>query len=205
MKKSLANHSVCTHDTRGGRAYAPPPTWCSRLLHRVASRKDDLLTHHTTFLPKNLSLHGEKASMHCLIATQQTAHAVTTGYGAETGLNRPKKSDTFSGGHDFSPVKRQQAQKCVRVVFIVLYMFIVCQRRTPSVRKVMARLPRVGWYPGVQVTPHIIPKSPNTLHISWRNALFVGTFRSFHRMSDTLPHSVSAPVVFRSLALCGMG
>ena len=165
MKKSLANHSVCTHDTIGGRAYVPPPTWCYSLLHRVASRKDDLLTHHTTFLPKNLSLHGEKTSMNCLIATKKTAHAVTTGYGAETGLNRPKKSDKLSVGHDFYPVKQPQAQKCVRIVFIVLYMFIVCQRLAPSVMKVTARLPRVGWHPGVQVTPHIIPKSPNTLHV----------------------------------------
>src|SRR5262245_1027247 len=31
--------------------------------------------------------------------------------------------------------------------------------------KVTAFLPRVGWHPGVQVTPHIIPKSPNILHV----------------------------------------
>jgi hypothetical protein len=83
-------------------------------------------------------------------------------------------------------------------------MFLVCQRLTPSVRKVTARLPRVGWYPGVQVTPHIIPKSPNTLHVSWRNALFLRTFRPFHRVSDTLPQKVSAHVLIQSLARCGI-
>ena len=77
------------------------------LPYLVAGGRDNLLTHNTTFLPKNLSLHGEKTSMHCLIATKKTAHAVTTGYVAETGLNRPKKSDKLSVGHDFYPVKRQ--------------------------------------------------------------------------------------------------
>jgi hypothetical protein len=57
----------------------------------MAGGRDNLLTHHTTFLPKNLSPHGEKASMSRPSATEKTAHAVTTGYAAETGLNRQKK------------------------------------------------------------------------------------------------------------------
>jgi hypothetical protein len=76
----------------------------------VAGRRDDLLTHNKTFLPKNLSPHGEKASMNCPIATKKTAHAVTTGYVAETGLNRPKNSDKLSVRHDFYPVKRHDAK-----------------------------------------------------------------------------------------------
>jgi len=63
--------------------------------------------HNTTFLPKNLSLHEEKAYTNRPSATKKTAHAVTTGYVAETRLNRPKKSDKLSVGHDFYPVKRQ--------------------------------------------------------------------------------------------------
>jgi hypothetical protein len=65
-----------------------------------AGRRNDLLTHNTTFLPKNLLPHGEKASMNRPIATKKTAHAVTTGYVTETGLNRPKKSDKLSVRHD---------------------------------------------------------------------------------------------------------
>jgi hypothetical protein len=72
----------------------------------VAGGRDNLLTHNTTFLPKNLSPHGEKASMNRPSATQKTAHAITTGYVAETGLNRPKKSDKLSVGHDFYSDKR---------------------------------------------------------------------------------------------------
>jgi hypothetical protein len=62
-----------------------------------------------TFLPENLSLQEKKASVNRSILTKRTVHDVTTGYGAEIGLNRPKNSDKLSVRHDFYPDKRQVA------------------------------------------------------------------------------------------------
>jgi hypothetical protein len=46
------------------------------------------------------------------ILTKRTVHNVTTGYGAETGLNRPKNSDKLSVRHDFYTDKRHVAASC---------------------------------------------------------------------------------------------
>jgi hypothetical protein len=71
------------------------------------------LTHFMTFLPQNLSLQEKKACVNRSILTQRTVHDVTTGYQAETGLNRPKNSDKLSVRHDFYPDKRQTG-RCTR-------------------------------------------------------------------------------------------
>ena len=57
--------------------------------------------------------------------------------------------------------------------------------------------------PGVKVLLCSRPKSRSTLHGCWKKATFRGSFRPFCRVSDTLPHSVSAHAVFRSQAPCG--
>jgi hypothetical protein len=64
-----------------------------------------------TFLPENLSLQEKKACVNHSILTKRTVHNVTTGYGAETGLNRPKNSDKLSVRHDFYPDKRQEERR----------------------------------------------------------------------------------------------
>src|SRR5262245_10179839 len=57
--------------------------------------------------------------------------------------------------------------------------------------KVTTLPPCVDVHSSVQVLPRIIPKSRSTLHGWWRNAIFLGSFRPFHRACDKMPQNVS--------------
>lgn len=69
--------------------------------------KARFLTHCVTFLPEIMSSTSKESLLGTPQPSQGHGQDVATGYVAETGLNRPKKSDKLSVRHDFYPDKRQ--------------------------------------------------------------------------------------------------